>query len=239
MAAGSQTDSWLGKGLYSFREAGRLLGVPTDKLGRWAQGKTWIHAGQMRELSPALVASVRELDERPTLTFADLIELLFVKGFREEGLPLPVIRKAAEQAARMYNTDHPFTIRRFATDGREIFGTVAEEGESEHVMELIRGQVVIPQVLDRYMKQLEYDLGTGPAVRWWPKGRDGLVRIDPRVSFGAPTVSVGVPTETLFHAFNANDQDADAVARWYEVPKADVLAAVAFETELLGHQQAA
>jgi uncharacterized protein (DUF433 family) len=226
------TISWLGKGVYSKREASRLLRVPVDKVDRWLLGKTTVRRGVTGGLKPVVVAKIEQLDDRVTLTFTDLIELLFVRGFRETGLSLQYIRAAAEKAADLFKTSHPFALKQFATDGRRIFSTLEVDDGDRRIMDLLRDQLIIPSVMDRYLTQLDYDLGSGSAIRWWPRGKQGMVRIDPRVSFGAPTVPSGVPTETLHKAFLANGQDPSVVASWYEVPEADVRAAVDYESEL-------
>ena len=42
----------------------------------------------------------------------------------------------------------------------------------------------------------------------------------------------GVPTDVLAAAVKANDNDVDAVVRWYSIPRRAVQAAVEFETRL-------
>lgn len=226
-----QPDAWLGRGVYSLQEASRLLREPRENVRRWVEGRSWVTRGRMRSREPALVARVQRIDERPTLSFADLVELLFIKGFRERGLTMQYIRRAAEKAAQLYETDHPFTVKRFATDGRRIFGTL-EQGDTERTLELMRGQILVPQVMDRYLEQLDYDVGSGFALRWWPRGKRGLVRLDPRIEFGAPTVEKGIPTEVLAEAVQANNGDPAVVAEWFNVPIADVRSAVIYESEL-------
>jgi uncharacterized protein (DUF433 family) len=59
-------------------------------------------------------------------------------------------------------------------------------------------------------------------------GNRGVV-IDPDRQFGRPIVErEGVPTEVLSASFRA-EQSLDRVARWFEVEKSSVRAAVEFE----------
>ncbi len=83
------------------------------------------------------------------------------------------------------------------------------------------------------LSDLEFGDGGGAAC-WWPLGKkDKSVVIDPRRALGRPIItSAGVPTAVWAAAYQAEGQDADVVAHWYDRPKAAVLKAVAFERRL-------
>ena len=69
-------------------------------------------------------------------------------------------------------------------------------------------------------------------VRWWPLGESRGVVLDPTRNFGRPIVSRhGVPTEVLAAAAKAAGS-AEEVARWYEMPAAEIADAIEFERQL-------
>jgi uncharacterized protein (DUF433 family) len=166
------------------------------------------------------------------LGFLDLVELLFIKAFREHGISLPIIRRAAREAARRWKTGHPFCVKRFQTDGHTIFAALAPEEGEEQLIDLPRSQMAFTSVLNPYLTQIEYDQVLGDATMWWPLGRRKHVVVDPRRSFGRPIiVPGGIPTDVIAAAVR-EDQPEQDVARWYEVPIAAVRAAVGFERSL-------
>lgn len=59
------------------------------------------------------------------------------------------------------------------------------------------------------------------------------VILDPKRAHGQPVLEKrDVPTSVLFGLWRAEAQDYDAVADWYEIPRADVEQAVEFEIDL-------
>lgn len=98
------------------------------------------------------------------------------------------------------------------------------------MIDLKKRQQVFRTIIEPSLRDLEFDASA--VARWYPlgKGHRSIV-IDPARSFGRPIVQRGVPTEILAEAVKL-EGSAGAVASLYEVPKADVLAAVEFEQRL-------
>jgi uncharacterized protein (DUF433 family) len=205
----------LGIGLYSIPEAARLLRAHPQRVRRWIQPEE------------GLIPRVFDAEER-TICFLELMELHFVKMFREAGVSLQTIRRAATTAAKRFETPCPFAVHRFDTDGRTIFAALIDaERDASLLEDLRRGQYVFDDIVRPFFKKLEYD--TSDAVRFWPQDITGRVVLDPRRRFGKPIDSpTGVPTISLFHAIEAGE-DAATVASWFAVPVAAITAAVAFE----------
>jgi uncharacterized protein (DUF433 family) len=231
--AASITHSWyVGVGLYTFPEAARIIGITPAKLRRWV--------GQYRRkepgaecLSKPVISRYFQGGER-VLTFLELVELLFVKLFREEGVSMAVIRRAAEEAARRFDTPYPFAVKRFDTDGQRIFATLRDESPSGRVvMELGKGQYVLDAVARPFFRKLDYR-DDGEAFRYWPLDREGRVVLDPERSFGKPIdAETGVPTRAPYDAVLAGGgQSPEIVADWFGVPVEAVQAAVTFERSL-------
>ena len=64
-------------------------------------------------------------------------------------------------------------------------------------------------------------------------GPQSSVVVDPRVSFGAPTiVGKGIETANIYDLFLAEDERAEAVASWLGIELKHVQDAVAFESHL-------
>lgn len=224
----------LGVGLYTREEAARLLSVHPSTLRRWLVGYSYPLKDNARGRQPAVVDAGRSLHaEVKVVTFLDLAELLVIKGFRRHGIPLQQIRVAAEEGARIAGTDHPLAALHVVTDGRQIFADVPPHPGSGGMVSLTeRGQYVFVDAVEAYLRDLDFDPSTGMASKWWPRGRDGIVVVDPGVGFGAPhVVETGVPTSVVYELAQAGE-DLASVAGWFGLTSQQAEAAIAFEREL-------
>lgn len=182
------------------------------------------------------LVSRRLPEEERILTFAELMELYFIRMFREEGVSMQAIRKASKTASERFSTEYPFSVKRFDTDGRTIFATMILEEQDEVIVEdLRRGQYVFDQIVKPFFRKLEFR-GTQDVVRFWPMEKKGLVVLDPMRKFGKPIDSKsGIPTRAIYDAVHAGTgQTQRDVANWFGIPERAVRAAMAFEKSLAG-----
>lgn len=218
-------------GFYTVPEAARLVHAHTSSVRRWLKGYRFPARGGTASSEPVFQPDLPVLEGRWALTFLDLVELLFIKAFREKGVSLPTIREAAKHASRVWQTSHPFSLKRLYTDGRSVFADVESRTGDEALMDLAKSQYQFSRVISPYLEQLEFN-PDGGAARWWPAGKNGRVVISPDVAFGRPvTQEKNIPTEVLYDAYETLESFGE-VARWYEVSAATVRAAVRYEKSL-------
>ncbi len=223
----------VGIGLYSMPEVSRIIGVESRKLRRWAKEYAHHADGTTRYHVPVIARHFGAGDD--TLTFLELIELLFVKLFREAGVTMPTIRAASQRFSELFDARYPFTVKRFDTDGQHIFVTLRQEtNDQELLQDIAKGQLAFEEVVRPYFHNLDYD-DDAFVRRFWPLGHEGRIVLDPRRRFGAPIdAETGIPTAVLYDAVHAGKtgQSIEAVAWWFEVPRAAVEVAVRYETFL-------
>ncbi len=226
--------SLLGVGVYTVPEASRLTGVTSPRIRRWLTGYTFKSGEAVHSSSPLWQRQIPSTSEELVLSFRDLLEVRFVNAFRRHGVSWKVIRRAAEHAAVIVQDSHPFSTRRFKTDGRSIFATIVQETGEESLLNLAKSQYEFKNIVEPFLFEgLEFSEISGAPVRWWPLGRDRRVVIDPDRLFGQPIITPGsVPTAILASAVKAEDGSIDAVARWYLVDVNAVKDAVEFEDKL-------
>lgn len=219
---------YLSKGIYTTSEAARLIGVDVRSVRRWAVG----YSGPDRFHKPVIDADYKKLDHRHAVSFLDLVELLFVHGFRETGVSWHQIREAAEVAGELFQTDHPFAMRKWFADPAGVFVEMDRQtGESVFVELSGAGQVAMKHTLDRYLDQLEFDLDD-LAKRWFPAGKEQPIVCDPRISFGTPVIKgTRLPTETVAAEYTGPDSTSE-IAWAHDVDEWKVEAAVEFEERL-------
>lgn len=224
----------IGVGIYSFADAARLIGSKSGELRRWMLG--YDHKGTDGELVHSAPLWVHQLadDGRGIdgIGFRDLLELRFVRKFREAGVPLQLIRRTLEEAQSLLSTPYPFTCKKFRTDGKRIFMSVVEETGDESLIDLVKRQNVIEPVIGPSLRsgiEFEEDM----AARWFPIKNSKAIVLDPARSFGQPIlVQSGIPTVAIAEAVVAEGGDESVVGRLFEISKVDVRRAVDFEARI-------
>ena len=215
--------------MYSAAEAARLVGLSATRVRRWLRGYEYDYDSERRRQKPVIRGHKEETASYGS--FLDLVDLLFAKRFVDHGLSLQRLRRALDEAARILNSKH-FARQSFFTDGRNIYLEVKEAGNA--ILELLSGgQWVIPDLIRELAEKIDFDTPTGIARKWYPLGQDGLVVLDPLVSFGRPSViGKGVATNNVYDLFVAEGRNVRPVCRWLSLDRQEVDAAVRFEEQL-------
>jgi uncharacterized protein (DUF433 family) len=214
-------------GVYTVPEASRLTRIAPARIRRWVRGYSF---GESGHSPPVWQRQLPDVDGKLALGFKDLMELRFVNAFLEQGVTWKKLRQSAEQAANLVGSTHPFSTRRFKTDGKQIFAHLAE-GAAEPLMDLLlKQQVIYAVVAPRLFAGVEFD--DNEPLRWWPLGLQRRVVLDPLKQFGhSVVVPSNVPTTVLANAVRL-EESAERVARLYEVDIKAVRDAVEWERRL-------
>ena len=228
----TRAKSLLGLGIYTVPEAARLTQVAPKRIRRWVEGYSFQQHGETRASAPIWRRDIESDDA--VLSFRDLLEVRFVDAFRRHGVSWKVIRIAAQHAAEIIQDPHPFSTKKFKTDGRSIFADIVHDTGKLGLLDLAKDQWELKAIVEPFLFEgVEFSkIGIEP-VRWWPLGANRHVVIDPARSFGQPIVDPeSIPTTILARAVKA-EGSIEAVARWYLVSPKAVGDAVEFERQLL------
>ena len=182
---------------YRIGEAARYAKTSVQTAARW-------HGGGASPVLPPR-------KDRAELSYMQLIELAVVAAMRSEGVKLKAIRASREYVAGTLNSEYPFAEYRFKTDGTDLILNYEQIDPTAGVDKLLYaskgGQLGWKEILDRRLREFEYEDG-GIVIRWRVGGSDFDVVIDPRVSFGAPTIS-GAATWAVKGRWYAGESVAD------------------------------
>lgn len=222
----------VGKGLYTLHEAYRFTKIPTRRIVRWTRGYDYKYKGKVLSSDPIIARELSPVNGKPVLTFLDLIEIRFLDAFRSYGVSWKSIRIAAKRAAEILKHTHPFSTKRFRTEGRSIFADFVDETGDEILVDLVRNQYEFRKIVSPYLYAgLEFNEDQEP-MRWWPLGRSAGVVIDPMRSFGSPIVAkVGIPTQVIMSSFKTSDS-LETVADWFDIDVRSVDRAITYERSL-------
>jgi uncharacterized protein (DUF433 family)/DNA-binding transcriptional MerR regulator len=234
--AWKQREALFGRGFYGATESVRLINfhrreVGSQKVGpqtirRWIEG----YAAGGKSFPPLWRADYQNRDHQLELSFRDVIELRFVKAFRDAGVSLQTIRACVERAKNQIDDARPFSTLKFRTDGRTIFQLITSDVNEGEMTDLRTRQNVFRTMIEPSLKDLEFD--GDELKRWRPLGQSSKVAVDPAKAFGRPIVlGHGVTTEALASAVPVEGSQ-QAVARLYEVPLSVVRDAVTMQERL-------
>jgi len=210
---------YLGVGVYTISEAAQLIHVPSRRVHRWIKK------------NPLWAPDLLKMHDQDLLTFLDMIELRFVDAFRRHKVSMRTIRAAYENAKRIFDSNHPFSLKKFKTDGYQIFVETVDDNGKESLLEIIKSQYAFGKILNDFLEDVDF-LDRDTPQLWWPLFPNKEIVIDPTRRFGQPIVSeFGIQTESIFDLFLAEGRRVDMVADWYNVSNQAVLAAVNFEEQ--------
>lgn len=212
----------LGEGIYTPREAARLLHGTHQEVLRWTRGSG--------PNEPLWNNHYRFLSDTTEISFLDLVELRVVRLLRAQKISLQAIRFAIRIASEKFNIDRPLSSVRFKTDGTEVLmDAVEKDGEFVSLSKRSPGQKVFAKIVEQSVVDLDYE--GGQVVRWWPTNGKNIV-IDPKRSFGAPIVNeYGISTSVLSDEYD-RCKDFKYLSRLFEIGVPLVREAVSFEKSL-------
>jgi DNA-binding transcriptional MerR regulator len=200
----AEPDAW-GRGAYGVAEGLRLLNfshsnapvrqVSRNTVARWLRGYDFGTDGKHHS-EPLWHPDYLNEDNLIEFSFRDLIELRFVKAFRDIGLPLPTIRECYQRAAAEVDDERPFSTHKVRTDGKTIFLEITEGIQEAKLMDLRRRQNVFRTIVAPSLKDFEFDASA--VARWFPLGitRRSII-IDPTRAFGRRSRHLAFPRKYL------------------------------------------
>lgn len=202
---------------YTVVDAARYAGIHPQTI------RYWHYRGG--SYGPALPGKERG---RP-LSYLQLVEVAFVATFRKLGVTLRNIRRSREYVAQLTGSEFPFAEYRFQIEGKHMLLQLQDIEPNNKTGHLVitdkSGQLIWnPRVQERFA-QFEYE--SGLALRWRPASQAPLVVIDPRVSFGAPTVH-GIPTWVIRGRSKAGEAIQE-IQQDFGLEEEHVLQALSFE----------
>ncbi len=218
----------LGQPTYSLTEAARLLRVSPSTLRWWLEGA---ERGD-RSYPPVLR---EEPQGSSTLTWGEFVEAGYLREYRQD-IPLQRLRPLISELRKELGVPYPLATARPMTDGRELVWNLQIKLDLPEELWVVVGgrQLVLGGAADAFFKRVEFDPVSSEAIRYTVMKADVPVVVDPRRSFGLPTIR-GARTETIAELALAGEPTG-VVAEIYEdygLRETDVLNAVRFEREYM------
>jgi uncharacterized protein (DUF433 family) len=215
--------------LYSQAEAARYVDMPPSTLRDWAQQGSKRHEHPMVTRLPAVGG------RQPTVPFIGLAEAMFLSALRRAGVPMQQIRPALTVVEERLGVAHALASRRLFAAGPQLLWEVATEGElgadQRRALIVLRdGQYVFREVIERYLRRIEYADDDYAARLRLPGYEVANLIADPEINFGLPFFAdSGTPIYAVLSRIRAGEPLAE-VAEDFELAE-DQVAEVADRAE--------
>jgi len=183
---------WIGLGLRTIPETHRMTHVPAPTIRRWIKGYRYRRADGFAEAPSVWRGDLLHDAHNPALTFLDLLDIRVVDLFRRHGVRWTTVREAARIACDMFGSNHPFSRKRFRTDGKRTFVHLERSGH-RRLLDASGGQFVFEAVISRTLYEgIEFDRDNEEAQRWYrcgPARRLSWIRIALSVALLRPAAA--------------------------------------------------
>ncbi len=185
--------------LYTVRQASRYLDLPESTFRDWSTGYERASAGRTAVTGKAVLTRLQgpRGSRAPGIPFIGLAEGAVLAAFRRAGVPLQRIRPALEQLDVEMGVEHALASNGLFTDGAEVLFDHArrnDESGDDSTCELVvvrNGQRVFNDVVDSYLRRLEYGEDGYVSLLRLPAFEAAEVVVDPSRGFGQPIFARG------------------------------------------------
>lgn len=229
--------SMIGRGAYPVRDVARLLSLNPQlaSLVSPRSVRRWAYGYQSRGHSyGAAIGSEDFSRSTGTLSFLEVVEVMFIASSLAHGTKWSKVRQAASVAARLLaNETHPFAHREWFADPGGIYLRLGKRSGEDILVEMAGdAQIAMEGPLKVYLKQIRFNKTSGIADAWYPLGADVPVLLDPNLAFGLPTVETAAVRTDLLAGHHRGGDSIPEIAYWYGVQEHEVEAAIRFEERL-------
>lgn len=223
------TLSVLEREFYPTKEAARLLRVPESTLRWWLEGRS-----ARGKFFPPI------LRDAPTgtglVTWGEFVEAGYLRAYRTKNVPFRELRDFIDLLRQNMQIPYPLAHEKpFISASRKLVVRLQTEAKLPDsfglAIEAVSGQYLLGSASTSFLEQVYFSAeGVGPAVRFYPQGKDSPVVIDSARAFGSPSIN-GIRTDALVELIDAGEP-LNQVAEDFDLPVKLVKAAAAFEWSL-------
>lgn len=202
--------------LYTQAEAARYLSMPPTTLKFWTHPYVHTSRSGRRVTSGPLVTQLHVSNNlEPSVPFIGLAEAIFLASLKRAGVPIRGIRPALDLVREKIGVEHALASRRLWVVGAQLLLEVSDKsGLDPHtrssLIVLKNGQYVFREVVEQYLKRVEY-ADDGYAARVSLPGYEvANIIADPNINFGQPYfASSGAPVNAVLSRLRAGEAPQD------------------------------
>lgn len=187
-------------GILDMSDAARFLEISRSTFHRWATG--YERGGPLLHALPTAPRTAR-------VPFIGVAEAYVLEALRTAGVRPQRIRPALNRLQKEFGREYALVAQNLATDGIDVLWDFSRTSEGEGLMAGATGQMVMREIVEDYLRYVEWADDGYPAALHLRSCQPSKVVIDPYRSFGQP----------FFEGSRARVQDVAAMLKAGEDPE--------------------
>ncbi len=224
MSAVLERDIRFSEPLYTPDEAAQYLRLPASTFETWVKGYSRRRLTGHATVSPGFVHALPSTRPgQPIIPFIGLAEGLAARAFKDAGVPTHEIRDVLPIIQQELGVEYALATKRIYTDGHRILLDYAKQSSKPELAVVRSQQGVIYEVLQRYLRRVEYDSSGYASRLTLPGSERDVLTIDPNYSFGKPVVIQGNARMVDILDRFAAGESVEEIADDFEVEPRDVV----------------
>lgn len=197
----------LSSGNYTVPDAAKLLQIDQHWLRRWVTGYPVDSAFRADQHVSGLGLLQNRGFGRNRFFFLTLIELFTAYHLRRRGFSMQQLRRFRIELAHRFETEFPFALGGLLASGRKL---LKEMGDCALLELGTGGQTAFEKVLYPFCEKIDFDGTSNLAARFFPRGRDSCIVVDPRHAFGQPVIlGTNLTTAALASRLRGGESESD------------------------------
>lgn len=213
----------IGSGIYTIPDISKILGYPQQKVRRYVKDYWDNRLG--KKLFNETYSWKNE--KVKAVNFYVLIELYTCFLLREKGASTQAIMKARENMAKELKTPYPFASHKVLLAGSKIL----YELEDLIISADGSNQINLSEVIKSFAKNLDFDKNN-LAIKFWPKGKNNSVVVDPHHQFGQPIINgTNVVVEGIFSMYQSSEP-VETIGILYDLTEKQVWDAINYSKSI-------
>lgn len=200
----------LNNGIYTIPDIAKILNLPYQKVRHWVNCYWDGRLG--KEFKKTYSWSI---DRSKAVNFHTLIEFYILIQLGEMGISTHAVLQAHKELSVFFKTMYPFADRRvlekMTTDKKKLMIE-----QDEKLISLDGTRQINLDFMRTFFKHIEF--GEDHLVsKFWPRGKENSICVDPRRQFGHPVVdNTNIFPETLCNLYKGGEK-IDFIASLYEL----------------------
>jgi uncharacterized protein (DUF433 family) len=202
----------LGDGIYTVADIAAILQLPAPKVRRWLAAYWNQYAWTV--------------DRSVAVNFQALVEFYVLYHLGEAGINTAEVIRAKTALAEWFKTPFPFAqknvVENIRTDQFRIY--LELEG---HIVCLDGTKQLNLDFIRQFFLKLDFD-NASIALRFWPRGKEKSIVVDPQRQFGHPVIDkTNIYPETIFGLYQGGET-IPFICSAYDLTEKDVNDAIAY-----------
>ncbi len=206
-----------GMGIYTISDSAEILGISRSQIRYWFSRYV---SGNFRKLNSD--GYFYDSGQVIAVNFCTLIETFVFYHLKKKGVKTNRIIEAHDILSKYHGTPYPFALKEFLCSGSDLF----HKAGSDFISLDKRRQLALSDIILHFSENIDFYQNF--AFKYYPRGRDNSVVVNPRNQFGSPIIDgTNIKVSTIVSLHHGGEK-SEFIAKLYEIKERQVEDAIKF-----------